>query len=478
SYASGIRALRAEVGELVAKHDRAGSFADFAKYRDDPNGFIRDVLKGEPWAAQVEIAENVRDHPRVVVRSCNGAGKDWLAARLALWAAVARRALVLITGPVERQVREIVFGEIKRAFHRNPDLPGELYEQALKFGRSETAGIIGFTSTSASRLTGHHAPAVFVIITEAQGVEPFAWEGMLACATGEDSRILAVGNPLQPTGRFYQVSRLATWKSFRISAEDHPNVREGREVIPGAITPAFVETMASEYGRGSGVFAARVLGEFPDEADDTLCRRSWLEAAAVRWRKAEGRGVGLYVLAVDPARYGMDQTVLAVRRGAVVERIVAWAKKDTMETVGRVSEALAELPAGRRLVVDEVGIGAGVVDRLRERGAGPLPFNGGRRPRDPNRFANTRAECFWALRKLLENGEIALPHDEKLFDELALMRWRTNSAGKVMIEPKDRLKERIGRSPDRADAVAMAFWWVADRQERRPRSGTRTYVTV
>ncbi|HKK27076.1 MAG TPA: hypothetical protein VKB18_03265 [Gemmatimonadota bacterium] len=86
------------------------------------------------------------------------------------------------------------------------------------------------------------------------------------------------------------------------------------------------------------------------------------------------------------------------------------------------------------------------------------PLNGGRSPRDGKRFLNARAEAYWELRELLEAGEIALPRDEKLFDELVAIRWKPTGQGKIQIESKDDLRGRLGRSPDRAAAVSMAFY--------------------
>ena len=102
-----------------------------------------------------------------------------------------------------------------------------------------------------------------------------------------------------------------------------------------------------------------------------------------------------------------------------------------------------------------------MLDRLRELGFRARAFNGGRRPKDRKRFLNARAEAYWRLRELLEAGEIILPLDDELFDALLTIRWRPTSEGRVRIEAKEELKGRLGRSPDRADAVCMAFGYEA-----------------
>jgi phage terminase large subunit len=485
SSPSQVERLARDVAGLHATRGRRrSSLARFEKYRDDPVGFIERLLGGKLWPGLVGIAEGVRDHRFTVVRSCNGAGKDWTAARLIAWWVLARRGFVLVTGPTDRQVREVVMGELRRALFKVPELPGELLETSWRFDARELMGALAFTSNDVSRITGHHAPRLLVVITEAQGVEPYAWEGILANATGQETRVLAVGNPLASSGRFFEACRSPAWHSIRLSAFEHPNVLEGREVIPGAVTQGFVELIAGEYGETSGTYRARVCGEFPDENEQGLIRRSWLDAAAERWtaKTLEEQATGQEVVAaLDPARYGPDTSVLALRQGPILRELVAWSKLDTMETTGRVIETLrsrgieaperVEVPDELRgwtrvpfqwsnaseVIVDEVGLGAGVADRLREQGYRVAGFNGGRAPRDPRRFLNARAESYWHLRKLLEEGRIALLRDERLFDELAALKWTTTSEGKVKLESKDDLRARLGRSPDRADAVAMLF---------------------
>lgn len=210
------------------------------------------------------------------------------------------------------------------------------------------------------------------------------------------------------------------------------------------------------------------------------------------------------IIGVDPARYGPDASVCAVVRGPLLEGIHAWqGRVDTMELTGRVAQLAREvgvkptrrfegeraeqvraeeyvrsgqwnqrrpsLPAFGRIAVDEIGVGGGVADRLDELGYQVDEFNGSKKPHradEQAQFANLRAVAYWRLRKLLEAGEIALPADEDLFRELLAVRWSPTSSGKIRIEPKDELRKRIGRSPDRADAVSMAFWaWHRQRRQ-------------
>lgn len=464
----------AELGPQIAKHAaKAGNLDGFARYADDPAGFFADVLRipAARFAHLVPIMDAVRDHALVAVRSSNGWGKDWVAARLALWHVYARRGLVLVSGPTERQCRVVVMGEVRRAFLAAPTLPGTLHEMALKVPAPESMGIVAMTSTEASKLSGFHAPRLMVLVTEAQAVEDYAYEGLLACATGEDSTVLAVGNPLLASGKFYEIHHGGAWHSIALSAFDHPNVKLQRSTIPGAVTQRFIDMIAREYGESGGVYAARVLGEFPEGDGDALCARAWLEKAhalhAAGAFMEESNAAGP-VFALDPARFGTDQTVCLVKKGPRVDAIKAWGGVDTVESAKRLLEVALDygktcLPVRPgwgdcqpKIVVDEPGLGAGVIDALKLMGCEKVTaFNGGAKPRS-DKYQNRRAEVFWALRTLLEKGQLALPVDERLDQELCEMRWQVTPLGRIKIEEKDALRSRLGRSPDRADALSMA----------------------
>lgn len=486
THTTALRRLEGDLGDLLERRERGADLGDLARYADDPVGFIVDVLGQRLLSYQAEIAESVRDHSLVTVVSCQGAGKDALAGFLSLWAAYSCDALVVIQAPTMDQVRTVLFGEIGRAFHGS-DLPGELFTSALRIPRPQGhGGIIGRTSTVAGKLTGYHAPQVLVVLSEGQNLEPHAYEAAYALAVGASDKILCIGNPTRATGDFHRIGHSDAWRVHTLSAFDVFAANEELdEPIRGLISPIGLERMATEWGDGSPSYLSRGLAIWPTEDTHGLCRRVWLDAAAERYESGELTPSGEPIVALDVARFGPDESVAAIRRGPVLERIESWRRLDTMETSRRVIELAREVrvrphaaPGEHRsvfvgrgpygtLVIDEIGMGSGVVDFVREQRFKVAPFNSARRAVDAGKFQNRRAESFWNLRVMLEEGRIALPFDELLWDELVTLRWQVSADGRIQMMSKDDLRAELGRSSDRSDAVSMAFSGEDSRHEWR-----------
>ncbi len=503
-----VRLAERDLGNLQVTHRHARSLEDFAVYRDNPRGFIHDVLKcTDPglWWAQEQIADAMLGDQPVVVQSCAAAGKDYIAARLALWWIFSRRGLVVALGPTERQVREVLMrNEIRRAWSAAADLPGDLFEMALRVDGA--GGLLAMVSKEVSRLTGYHYPnGVLVILTEAQGIEGHTWEAALANTAGERDKTLAVGNPLFREGRFYEVCQSSRWRVFKLSAFDHPNLVQGREVIPGAITQAFVDAAREEYGADSPFFVARVKGEFPTEGSiDSLFRLEWLEGAYERHEAGEGLDPNLdIVVALDVARsWHRDESVAAIAQGTRLHSLTAWRSRDLVDTAARFTlladrtrltlyaarhgKTVDETAAlwsdpekicewcdasgapGAVLIVDAPGIGSGVVDELRRRGRVCCEYWGWSPTAEGQRLANQRAAVYWHLRKLLESGRAELPRDPMMHSEMLAMQWQEDARGRIVMIAKDELRKSLGRSPDRLDAAVVALAESSDGWGPRP----------
>ena len=283
--------------------------------------------------------------------------------------------------------------------------------------------------------------------------------------TSENCKLLLIGNPTTMSGvfrrAFHEDSSL--YHTITISALDSPNVTEGQSSIRGLVSRRWVEERRKVWGEENPIFRARVLGEFPDQGEDTLIALSWIEAGVRPQRndsdgssQPQASGDEPLVMAVDVARFGSDKSVILRGRGPVVEDIQAFRGLDTIKLAGRVADAIKSWHPDE-VVIDEVGIGAGVVDRLRERGYRIQAINVGRAARDGQHHANLRAEGYWQLRKLFLDGGVDIPSDKELVGQLAALKYSFNSMGQVVIESKEEMRRRGVPSPDKADAMMLAF---------------------
>jgi hypothetical protein len=225
----------------------------------------------------------------------------------------------------------------------------------------------------------------------------------------------------------------------------------------------------------SQLFTAKVRGVFPPIGGGTnVIPLGWVELAHNRWDDWEEAGqvgqVGRRIVGVDVARTGSDQTVLAVRQGMVVEKLDKSNQPDTMQTANYAA-SLVNWPRSLA-VVDVIGIGAGVLDRLREMqrtgeiGGEAIGFNASANSGRTDalrefKFLNDRSAAWWRMRELLDpsrGSTVALPRDDELTEELTAPQWELRTGGVIVVESKADVKDRIGRSTDSADAVIQAFW--------------------
>lgn len=461
-----------------------------AKAQQDPLWWIENILGGDPWDKQKEIIESVRDNSRTAVRSCNGAGKSWCAARVALWFLhTFPYSVVLTTAFTFRQVKAALWNEIRSAHGRSRyDLGSECLTTDLHIKPKWYA--LGFSTKDPVAAQGIHAEHVLVIIDEASGVPKEIWNSIDGCLTSNHARLLTIGNPIDPVGAFAEEFKDGTVSKLKISAFDTPNlvnlgiavadIRDGKwqrkqdkwlKDNPGLpnsqlTTPQWVADKWRRWcgscieGEGSPLWRARILGEFPEASDDTLIPLAWVMAAHERWHELEKLNGEIPVLGVDVARFGSDESVIYECYDDRIRLAEAFRKVDTMGTAGRVKNLKIARKA-EVVNVDVIGVGGGVVDRLREEGVEVAEANASHRSSEPDRFANARAEWYWKFREGLDpNGDGAQwaldPNDDLLASQLTSIRYKIDGKGRTLLESKDDMRRRGMSSPDRADGAVIA----------------------
>ena len=432
-----------------------------------PLEFATDILGVELWAKQREVLGSLVEHRRVAVKSGNGLGKGFCAAVALLWFLYAHHdaAIVLSTAPTFRQVRHVLWRQVHRLYRPKAQiLGGKMLDTRWEISDERYA--MGLSAESADQFQGFHSPNMLIVVDEAEGVSDDIYEAIEAVMTAADPLLLLIGNPTTVTGAFrrafYEERHL--YHNITISALDSPNVQAGKTVVPGLTSARWVEERLETWGEDNPIYRARVLGEFPDQAEDTLIGLSDVEAAAQRWATDQEGGPegapedipGEVVLGVDVARFGSDRSVILRRQGSRVMDVRTFRNMDTMQLAGWVAAAIRET-SPERVCVDEIGVGAGVVDRLKEQGHPIKGINVARRASQEKIFANVRAEGYWRLKELFASGDISIPDDHQLMGELAALRYSYDSQGRVQMESKDAMRQRGLPSPDKADALMLAF---------------------
>lgn len=428
----------------------------------DPVEWANKRLGVHLWSKQADIARAVKDHKRTAVRSCHDSGKSFIASVIAGWWIDTHpfgEAIVVSTAPTYQQVHAILWEEIRNR-HRRGNLPGRVLQSDE--WKLDDGTLVGMgrkpADTDVHGFHGIHRRYVLVILDEACGVPDQLWTAVEAITTNADCRILAIGNPDDPSTEFGNVCKPGSgWNVIGISAFDTPNFTD--EFVPANIRPLlldpeWVEDKKRRWGVDSARYIAKVLGEFPEVGEDTLISPALIEAAQQRTLDptTDQR------LGVDVARYGTDSTIIVHAQGPVARVTGEHSKQSTTETTGQVVTAARDLHGPFTIRVDGVGVGGGVVDQLAEQGWPVIDMQAGSRAMDSERFVNARAEWYWGLRERFEQGDIDIdPDDDDLAAQLGALKYKYTSRGQVQIESKDEMRKRGLPSPDRADGLMLAY---------------------
>jgi phage terminase large subunit len=427
------------------------------RYRDDPVLFVKEVLGATPYDYQAEFLNALASGERKMsVRSGHGTGKSTTSSWAMLWYVLLRFPnKVVVTAPTSGQLFDALFAELKRWIN---ELPPQLQVLlTVKSDRVELAAAPAeaFISARTSRaetpeaLAGVHSENVLLVVDEASGVPEKVFEAAAGSMSGHSATTILLSNPTRSSGTFFESqTRLAgTWWTRRWSCVESPLVSE-----------EFVDEMRARYGEDSNAFRIRVLGEFPMADDDTIIPFHLADSAIKRDIEIPEDTKPIWGL--DVARFGADKTALCKRYGNVVTEITSWQGLDLMQTVGRVMaeyEGLSPSMRPSEILVDSIGVGGGVVDRLRELGAPVRGINVGEAPAMGNTYMNLRAELWFKTKGWLEDRSCKLPNDDQLLAELTSIRYGFTPGGKMKAESKDDMRKRGLKSPDLADALCLTM---------------------
>ncbi len=482
----------AAVALAVAEFE-AGLLDDHTEhFPDDPVAFIRERLGEFLWSGQIEICRSVVANRRTAVKSCHESGKSWTVARIVAWWLAEHEpgdAFVVTTAPTGPQVKTILWKEIGRA-HSLGNLPGRtnMTEWLMNVTKVGPGGvpvtkeeIVAFgrkpSDYDPAAFQGIHARYVLVILDEADGIPEALYHAATSLTANENSRIIAIGNPDDPASYFcakvlkpdsgYNVIHIDGLKTPNFTDEfDKPGLApkqvldELRELL---ISSTYVEEMRHDVGEGSPMWQSKVRGEVPEESEGGVVPMMFLKRVMVEreepWPEQDLMPVEL---GVDVGAGG-DMTVVYERRGRVAGRKWSMRTPDPEQALGLVMQAIAETSA-TSVKVDAIGIGWGLCGMLTQaldgKGGAPVihPVYVSQAAPDSTRFYLLRDQIWWDIAREFCRDRV---WDLSGIDEATqaqLIAPRTRPGPRIKIEKKEDTKKRLGRSPDDADALLLAYF--------------------
>lgn len=433
--------------------DKLEAFAE--RMVNDFDFFVRDVLGATPSNQQEKAIKAVQDavdgkaKPYISIRSGHGTGKTSFLAWLILWIGLTRKdAKLPTTAPVSAQLINLLIPEVRKWAHKMPPELSQIVDvqtQDVKFKSGNHCFARTARKENTEALAGVHATFVCYIADEASGIDQRVFDVIEGALTGDKFLFIMTSNPTRTSGTFYDShnKKRSNYQVLHFDSEKSSNVNK-----------QWVKDMETKYGRDSDVFRVRVNGEFPMQNADSMFRVDELEDAMNR---EAVDSTGAIVWSLDVARFGGDSTILVRRNGLDMNKFDRKRGLNTMETASWVAHEYNKAdkkPDG--IVIDTIGVGAGVYDRLQQLGLPVIEGNVGNRADDEKTYINKRAEMYFKLRDFLRKGKIF--HSEELIEELTSTSYEFTETGKIKIQAKDDLKEELGRSPDLADACALSFF--------------------
>ena len=508
--------------ESVIKH-ALETAASFESYQGDPVGFCVSTF-GETYTDDVKVMmESVRDNPVTIAKSANATGKTHGAARVAAWfiKCFPNSQVYTAAAPPESNLKKLLWGEIGALLNRFPDVFKEFSQNILHLERNPRSFLTGVTIPTAgteaqrqAKFSGKHAPYILFILDEGDAIPDEVYKGIESCMSGGHFRMLIMFNPRAEAGPVYRMERDGLANVVSLSAFNHPNVVEGRIVIPGGAVdrettvrrinqwcrrmaaneprdadsfelPEFLvgSTAKDQKGRVlppleagfykimNPAFSYMVLGKYPAQGVNQLISREWTAAARARWDlyvskfgEVPPKDVS-GIMGFDVAEFGDDLTRACFRYGGYVDRFTGWGGVDMLETGDKGSIEYHKRTL-RACAVDANGVGAGVAPHMRRLRCNAHGIKVQEKPTETTEegeFKIMRDQLWWKCREWLriDSGSM-LPPDDELLEELHTATYEIK--GKfIRVMDKDTFKELLKRSPNSADALCLTFAPIQDK---------------
>ena len=434
-------------------------------YYDKPVEFAEDFLKFKADDKQSEIMTSIRDRKRTAVRSGQGIGKTATVACIIIWYLCTRyNAKVIATAPNITQLYTVLWAELAKWLQDSVISQFVTHTKTRLYMNGYEKNWFAFpkTATTKEGIAGQHADHLLVIADESSGIKDEILETLLGTITGKYNKILFISNPTRTSGVYYNAFHQNRNMFNCIHVNSENSIRVDRENI---------KMLAESYGKDSNVYRVRVLGEFPKSEDDVFIPIEWVERATIKETpEFQKQDIEIIKIGVDVARFGDDESAIVPNINNSIESIFVYKHNKTTTLTGKIINLTKEYyniysKAQIFIIVDEIGVGGGVVDRLIELleteyiglsdRVKVIPCNVSHSSRS-KKYADMTTFIWGTVRNLLEQQELRIPNDNNLIGQLSSRKYEVLSNGKLQIESKKKMKARGLKSPDRGDALTLA----------------------
>jgi hypothetical protein len=438
-------------------------------WRHDPIAFVKDCIQVQPSDQQMEGLAAVAKNKRLSIRSGHGTGKDAFASWVIIWFMSTRKdAKVICTAPTARQLDNILWSEISKWLNRSVLKDEFVYQKQKIFHKSNpnewwvtkvSPAVKAAKEEQAETLAGFHGDHMLIVADEASGIPDPVYIPLEGAMTQDDNRCLLIGNPTKNIGYFADTHRnpdlAKDWTRLHWDSSKSSNVK-----------PEYVDYMKRKYGEQSNVYAIRVRGDFPSEDEKTLIPLAWAQQCVgnpIPKSEDDPKYLG-----VDVARFGDDYSIILPRQGLVIDPWESFQGMNTISLAAFCSQNFEEMEADG-MAIDEIGVGAGVVDWLNKRSLnGVFGINVAWASSDITKFHRLRDELWCRVRDKCMKGIYSFPETlnvdgvpigNELANELASPLYDFNEHGGIKVESKKDMKKRGIASPNIADALCLTEYF-------------------
>lgn len=414
--------------------------------------FVKYILKATPTAQQLSIIRAVdKGHLRIAIKSGHGTGKSTLLSWIALWWLLTKfDAKIPTTAPAAPQLLATLMPEIKKWWRVLPQFLKDEFVLTSDYVRCANGNFLVMRTAkkeAPEALQGFHASNLIYLVDEASGVDNALFEVIEGALTGEKNALFLVGNPTRTSGYFYDAFHKSSelFECFTLNAELSENVSKEK-----------IKIAKKAYGENSNAYRIRILGEFPLGSSDALFKIYEIEEAFKRGKEQKINS-GNEIWGLDVAEFGDDKSVLARRMGYEFKELITFDGLDAQSLADEICEIYKRAKQKPKAIyIDVIGIGAGVWSILSHRNLPAYRADCRGKGEEKEHF-NKRSTMYLRLKEYIGLISFAKDDDE-LFGELGAITYKFSPNGATQISPKSEIKKALGRSPDKADALALSFF--------------------